>query len=54
MNMTVEVSDAELKRLALVSETLDFPVVDCRAATKGSVLLHYVDVLWHGVGDKVA
>lgn len=52
MNMTVEVSDAELKRLALVSETLDFPVVDCRAATKGSVLLHYVDVLWHGVGDK--
>lgn len=52
MNMTVEVSEGELKRLALVSEALSFPVLDCRVTTRGSVLLHYVDVLWHGVGDK--
>ncbi|MFY2840907.1 hypothetical protein HGQ98_02495 [Achromobacter ruhlandii] len=52
VNRIVEISDAESRRLLLISEALGFPVFDCRTTTPGSVLLHHVDVLWHGVGDK--
>lgn len=48
---TVEVGEAEGSRLAMVSDALSFPVVDCRPASKGKILVHYADVPWHGVGE---
>lgn len=51
-NVTIELSHDEVERVINAAEVLQRPLVDCRATSTGKALVHGVNVLWNGVGER--
>ena len=51
-NVSIEVPDTEREIFESASETLGRPLLGCRKAAAGKMLVHGVDVLWGGIGEQ--
>lgn len=51
-NVSIEVPDTERDLFESASETLGRPLLDCRKAAAGKILIHGVDVPWGGIGEQ--
>lgn len=50
---TIEIPDSEAATFERISELIERPIIDCRKASEGRLLVHGVDVLWNGIGNQV-
>lgn len=51
-NVSIEVAETELGAVERASELIGRPILDCRRAAAGRLLLHGADVLWTGIGTS--
>lgn len=51
-NVAIEMPDSELGNIERISDLIRRPLIDCRRAQPGKILVHDADVLWTGIGDQ--
>lgn len=50
-NVSIEIPESELGAIERVSDAVGRPLLDCRRAAGGRLLVHNANVLWTGVGN---
>lgn len=53
MQATIEIPNSEAATVERISELIERPIIDCRKALDGRLLIHGADVLWNGIGNQV-